>query len=91
MRLCHCYALVSAAMALGVVTIETAAIVLAAQNPEPYLDAFLLRFPMPVAIALYVDGQPYVTLSRMVRRHVDEVISPLMAPARSPSWASWPH
>ncbi|WP_433432663.1 hypothetical protein [Nonomuraea sp. CA-141351] len=85
-RLCHCYALVSAAMALGVVSIEAAAIVLASQNSGPYLDAFLLGFPVLAAgIALYVGVQPYVTLSRMVRRHLDEVISPLMAPAGSPS------
>ncbi|MBF8186214.1 hypothetical protein ITP53_10735 [Nonomuraea sp. K274] len=84
-RLCHCYALVSAAMALGVVTIEVAAIVLAYQNPGPYLNAFLLGFPVvAAAIALYVGVQPYVTLSRMVRRHLDEVISPLMAPSDGP-------
>ncbi|MEV1176426.1 hypothetical protein [Nonomuraea sp. NPDC049784] len=85
-RLCHCYVLVSAAMALGVVSIEAAAIVLAAQNPGPYLYAFLLGFPvLAAAIALYVGVQPYVTLSRMVRRHLDEVISPLMASAGSSS------
>ncbi|TMR24449.1 hypothetical protein ETD86_04790 [Nonomuraea turkmeniaca] len=85
-RLCHCYALVSMAMAVGVVSIEAAAIVLADQNSGPYLDAFLLGFPvLAAAIALYVGVQPYVTLSRMVRRHLDEVISPLMAPAGSPS------
>ncbi|WP_146615519.1 hypothetical protein [Nonomuraea aridisoli] len=87
-RLCHCYALVSAAMALGVVTIEAAAIVLAYQNPGPYLYAFLLGFPVvAAAIALYVGVQPYVTLSRMVRRHLDEVIAPLMAPSDPPSEA----
>ncbi|WP_345150210.1 hypothetical protein [Nonomuraea rubra] len=85
-RLCHCYALVSAAMALGVVTIEIAAMVLAARNPGPAAGAFLLGFPVAAAaIALYVGVQPYVTLSRIVRRHLDEVIAPLMAPAAGPS------
>ncbi|MFI7616622.1 hypothetical protein ACIBP6_35885 [Nonomuraea terrae] len=91
-RLCHCYALVSVAMALGVVTIEAAAIVLGYQNPGPYLHAFLLGFPVVAAgIALYVGVQPYVTLSRMVRRHLDEVISPLMAPSDTPSDALTRH
>ncbi|MEV1170504.1 hypothetical protein [Nonomuraea sp. NPDC049784] len=40
---------------------------------------------LAAAVALYVDVQPFVTLSRMVRRHHDEVISPLMVPAGSPS------
>jgi hypothetical protein len=85
-RLCHCYARVSVALALGVVTIEAAAIVLADQNPGPYLRAFLLGFPvLAAAIALYVGVQPYVTLSRLVRRHLDEVISPLMSPSDGPA------
>lgn len=85
-RLCHCYTLVSAALALGVVSTEAAAIVLAAQNPGLYLRSFLLGSPaLAAANALYVGVQPYVTLSRIVRRHLDELISPLLAPANSPS------
>ncbi|MFB4278451.1 hypothetical protein ACBJ59_24390 [Nonomuraea sp. MTCD27] len=78
---CRLYALVAAGMALGVIASEVAAAVLAGVLRSPVASAFLTVFPvLAVLLALYVAVQPYATLSRLVRRHVDTIILGPMLP-----------
>jgi hypothetical protein len=80
-HLCRCYALVSAAMGVGLIGTELTGVILAAQNPGMALSLFIISFPVVGAgIALYVGVQPYVTLARIVRHHLDDILLPLLEP-----------
>lgn len=84
-NLCRLYAYVAAGLAFGVVISEVAVAFFAESQRSVVADTIVLAFPvLAAAIALYVGIQPYVTISRVVRRHVDVILHPALAQMASP-------
>jgi hypothetical protein len=81
-RLCRTYTLIAGSMAVGVIVTEASALLVSGEHP-PWL--FIWGFPVfAAATAFYVGAQPFVSLSAMVRRHIDEIMDPLMAQMTRP-------
>jgi hypothetical protein len=84
-RLCSTYARIAISLALGVLITEFATIAITADRPPVLMQVFVIGFPVfAVVTALYVGIQPYVTLARIVRRHIDRILNPLMAQTSRP-------
>ncbi|GAA2118714.1 hypothetical protein [Actinomadura alba] len=84
-RLCGTYARIAISLAVGVLITEFATIAITADRPPMLLRVFVIGFPVfAVVTALYVGVQPYITMARIVRRHIDQIVSPLMAQMSRP-------
>ncbi|HEY7488549.1 MAG TPA: hypothetical protein VH912_29170 [Streptosporangiaceae bacterium] len=84
-QLCRVYTRVAAATGLGVILIELCLLAVTSDHPGQLMKIFVVGFPVfAVATALYVGVQPYITLSHLVRHHIDHIIDPLMAQMAHP-------
>jgi len=86
-HLCALYSWVAGATALGLIASEVGTILVFRGRYSPAVQAFILAFPVVAAIlALYAGVQPFVSLSRLVRRHLDRILEPLLVqPADLPA------
>ncbi|SEG88075.1 hypothetical protein SAMN04489712_12170 [Thermomonospora echinospora] len=91
-QLCRVYARVAVCMALGVLLVELSTLAVTGDRPGPLMQGFAIGLPVFAAVtAIHVGIQPYVTLSRLVRRHIDHIVNPLMAQVTHPPGDLLPH
>lgn len=84
-QLCRVYNRVAAGTGLGVILIELCLLAVTSDQPGRPMAMFVVGFPLfAVATALYVGVQPYITLSHLVRKHIDTIVDPLMAQMAHP-------
>jgi hypothetical protein len=84
-QLCRVSNRVAASVGLGVILIELGLLAVTSDEPGRLMKMFVFGFPIfAVVTALYVGVQPYITLSHLVRHHIDHIVDPLMAQMAHP-------
>jgi hypothetical protein len=84
-QLCRVTNRVAASVGLGVILVELSLLAVTSDHPGRLMKMFVFGFPVfAVVTALYVGVQPYITLSHLVRHHIDHIIDPLMAQMAHP-------